>query len=365
MNTFRISNRLLTLCLGLALLCLGSRAWLPDHSAAADLSPPTGLTPMDWQAIQSQIAKLTTADGAAEDLFGSSVSVSDNVTFVGAYSADIGSNEGQGATYAFYRHLGGNDAWGQAMKVVASDDAAGDSFGESVAINGLSAIVGVRLADIGDNQNQGAAYVFALPPVAAYDDAYSTLEDIPLDVSAALGVLANDTDLNGAPLFAVLDNAPSHGTLDLHTDGSFVYTPTTGFVGLDTFIYHTNNGETDSNVKTVNITVNPPCIALTGVSIAGPLGVTSTLYIGADYHFQAVITPANATPPITYTWEPSPATGQGTAEVVYRWMTPGLHILILTAENCFVPSTVVDVIREVEVEWRELHFIYLPLVQKK
>jgi VCBS repeat-containing protein len=90
-------------------------------------------------------------------------------------------------------------------------------------------------------------------PVAA-DDAYTTQMGVPV-VVAAPGVLLNDTDAENDPLTAVLDTGPSHGTLELSADGSFTYTPAAGYVGLDTFTYHANDGQADSSVATVQITV--------------------------------------------------------------------------------------------------------------
>jgi len=207
-----------------------------------------------------QVAKLTAADGGANDNFGASVSVSGDTAVVGAHAADIGGNDDQGAAYVFHRNQGGADAWGKVAKLTAADGAADDWFGQSISVSGDTAVVGAMLADVGGNVNQGAAYVFAPPPAApplAVDDAYCTAEDTPLEVLAALGVLANDTDPNGAPLTAVLDSGPSHGTLDLHADGSFAYTSTIGFSGVDTFTYHANDGALDSNIATARITV--PC----------------------------------------------------------------------------------------------------------
>jgi VCBS repeat-containing protein len=92
-------------------------------------------------------------------------------------------------------------------------------------------------------------------PVAA-NDTYSATESTTLTVAAA-GVLANDTDSDSDPLTAVLVAGPSHGTLTLNANGSFTYTPTTGFTGTDSFTYKASDGEANSNVATVNLMVNP------------------------------------------------------------------------------------------------------------
>ena len=91
-------------------------------------------------------------------------------------------------------------------------------------------------------------------PVAVADS-YSTPQDTAL-VQAAPGVLANDTDANSDPLTAVLNANVTHGSLTLNANGSFTYTPTTGYSGPDSFTYHANDGAADSNVVTVSLTVN-------------------------------------------------------------------------------------------------------------
>jgi VCBS repeat-containing protein len=90
----------------------------------------------------------------------------------------------------------------------------------------------------------------------ANDDSYSTDEDTVLTVPAATGVLANDTDLDGDALTAIKLANPSHGTVTLNSNGSFTYTPETGYYGDDTFTYKANDGQAESNVATVTITVN-------------------------------------------------------------------------------------------------------------
>ena len=101
-------------------------------------------------------------------------------------------------------------------------------------------------------------------PVAV-EDAYSTSFETALTVDAP-GVLANDTDVEQDPLTAVLVSDVTNGILNLAADGSFVYTPNTAFVGVDTFTYKANDGSLDSNIVTVSITVssyvNTPPVAV-------------------------------------------------------------------------------------------------------
>jgi hypothetical protein len=91
------------------------------------------------------------------------------------------------------------------------------------------------------------------PPVAN-NDSYSTVVNTALTVGSP-GILANDTDLDGDSLTAVLVSGPINGTLNLNTNGGFSYTPTNNFVGTDSFIYKASDGSTNSNPATVTITV--------------------------------------------------------------------------------------------------------------
>src|SRR6266702_1886175 len=87
----------------------------------------------------------------------------------------------------------------------------------------------------------------------AFDDQVTTAEDN----SVAIPVLANDQDPDGDALTAMLVASPLHGTLVNNANGSFSYTPNANFFGTDTFTYKANDGEFDSNVATVTITVTP------------------------------------------------------------------------------------------------------------
>lgn len=102
----------------------------------------------------------------------------------------------------------------------------------------------------------------------AVSDAYSTPVNTALTV-AAPGILANDQNPGPNPLTAVLVTGPASGTLALNADGSFVYTPATGFFGQVAFTYKANNG-VDSNVATVTIHVNRPPVAVNDTATTQP-----------------------------------------------------------------------------------------------
>jgi hypothetical protein len=92
-------------------------------------------------------------------------------------------------------------------------------------------------------------------PVAV-DDSYTTAQDTPLVVSAAEGVLANDTDADGDALSVGDTAGPAHGTVTVDSAGSFTYTPQAGFSGADFFTYEATDGR-DTRAALVNITVTP------------------------------------------------------------------------------------------------------------
>ena len=130
--------------------------------------------------------------------------------------------------------------------------------------NGLATVT-VQIHDNGGTANSGvdtsASQTFTITVTAVNDapvaaaDAYSTNEDTPLNV-AAPSVFANDSDLDGDPLTAVLVTNVTHGTLTLSADGSFTYTPAANYHGGDSFSYKANDGGLDSNIVAVMLTIN-------------------------------------------------------------------------------------------------------------
>ena len=107
-------------------------------------------------ARMNETAELTASDGASGDYFGWSVSNSGNTVVVGAYNAD----SGLGATYVFTKPGSVWASMTQTAKLTVSDGAAGDSFGTSVSVSGNTLVAGAPYATVGDNGQQGVAYVF-------------------------------------------------------------------------------------------------------------------------------------------------------------------------------------------------------------
>jgi len=105
-----------------------------------------------------EIAILTAPDGVEGDGFGRSVSISRDRIVVGAYRAD-GPVADVGAAYLFERNMGGADSWGFVKKLVASDAAQWDDFGDAVEIFEDTLVVGGRANDDA-GPNSGSAYVF-------------------------------------------------------------------------------------------------------------------------------------------------------------------------------------------------------------
>ncbi len=103
--------------------------------------------------VLMQLARILASDGAADDCFGASVSASSDgsVIVVGAYSDDPG-----GSAYVFTESGG---TWIQTAKLTASDGAADDYFGISVSVSSDGSVIVVGSYP----DDPGSAYVFVKP----------------------------------------------------------------------------------------------------------------------------------------------------------------------------------------------------------
>ncbi len=98
---------------------------------------------------------------------------------------------------------------------------------------------------------------------AAIDDAEQTAYETPVTVT----VLANDSDPDGDATTITNNTQPANGTVVLNADGTFTYTPNSGFSGLDSFEYTIcdDQGACDDATVTINVLdeviVNNPPVA--------------------------------------------------------------------------------------------------------
>ena len=106
----------------------------------------------DGGATYDEVAKLTAADAAADDSFGGSVAIDGDTVVIGATGASTG-----GAVYVFSTSDGGV-TYDQVAKLTAADGAADDEFGDSVAIDGDTVVVGAN--QYSKSGSTGVAYVF-------------------------------------------------------------------------------------------------------------------------------------------------------------------------------------------------------------
>ncbi len=123
-------------------------------------------------------------------------------------------------------------------------------------------------------------FTLSVMTVAAQDDSYVVEVNNALEVNAASGVLANDTDFNGDTLTASVVAGPAHGALLLDADGSFAYSPVDDFHGTDTFTYRAQDDSGDFSEADVTIVVNTSPAAMadsytTGEDTALTVGIVN------------------------------------------------------------------------------------------
>ncbi len=149
-----------------------------------------------------------------------------------------------------------NDSWVNATSILGSSDDGDNSI--TLAITDGSSFDADGLANGRISDPGGIAIISTAnnPPVAT-NDVFVISEDNTLTVNATYGILSNDLDENGDTLASIISTNVTHGTILLHTNGSFAYTPSLNFFGADTFTYYASDGMANSNNATVSISVTP------------------------------------------------------------------------------------------------------------
>jgi hypothetical protein len=240
----------------------------------------------DAAGTWSERQKFTASDAAAGDGFGFSVAVSGDTAVVGAFLNDGGGTD-SGSAYVFMRDAAGT--WSERRKLTASDDAAGDRFGVSVAVSGATAVVGAEGNDDG-GADSGSAYVFS--HAGAGKDLEILTESLPDSVlGAAYHETVRATGGAAPRLFDVSFGAlPPPLTLDRTTG---VISGTCGVLGSWTFVVRVGDacGHTVTKPYTITVERSEPPPEITTSSL--PAAVR-------DRPFSAKVEADHGTPPLAW-----------------------------------------------------------------
>ncbi|MFZ0418558.1 MAG: FG-GAP repeat protein [Candidatus Sulfotelmatobacter sp.] len=153
-----------------------------------------------------QIAKLTAPDGAANDEFGNSVAIDGNTIVVGK-------NDGTVQSAFVYENNSGTVT--QVAELTPSDGAPGDRFGYTVAISGNVIVVAAIDHANHDPENTGSLYVY-VEPAGGWSSMTETAElnlmQAGAELGRSIGTTGNEVvSLNSNNGTVVVWNEPSGG----------------------------------------------------------------------------------------------------------------------------------------------------------
>ncbi|MBN2493433.1 MAG: FG-GAP repeat protein [Deltaproteobacteria bacterium] len=170
-----------------------------------------------------QVAKLLPSDGAGVMGFGDTVAIDGDTLVVGS---DLDGQNGlqAGAAYVFERDLGGADAWGQVCKLVADDGTEYDAFGCSVSVSGDTIAVGAVFDGV-FGQGTGSVYVFERD--LGGPGSWGQAAKIPT-TSPTQDYLGNAVAIDGDTLVA---GAYDDDELDTNAGAAYVYERDAGGAG--------------------------------------------------------------------------------------------------------------------------------------
>ena len=123
-------------------------------------------------------------------------------------------------------------------------------------------------------------------PVAANDTANTVL-----NTAVIVSVLTNDIDPDAQFISVSSVSLPTHGTAVINANGTVTYTPTTGYLGADTFIYTIGDGAGGTAAATVNVAVTAPSAAIVADTVATTVNAPITIAVLTNDALPAGVTP--------------------------------------------------------------------------
>ena len=156
------------------------------------------------------------------------------------------------------------------------------------------------------------ATIVVLPPPVAVNDTAATPINTPVNGNAS----TNDNLPSGGTYTYTVTTPPANGSVVMNPDGTYTYTPNTGFTGTDTFTYQVCNQVGQCSTATVTVTVLPPPVAVNDSAVTpintpvnGNASTNDNLPSGGTYTYTVTTLPANGSvvmnPDGTYTYTPN------------------------------------------------------------
>ena len=261
--------------------------------AIAALVVLVAISPVRAAVPQDEQQKLIAFDAASGDFFGQSVAIDGDTAVVGARRDDDGGSS-SGSAYVYTRS---GTTWTQQQKLVASDASASAGFGGSVAIDGDTIVIGAN----GD-QGSGSAYVFTRSGTTWTQSQKLTASDPANDAEFGIHVgIDGDTAVVGAYLddTSVAGSGSAYVFVPSPADLSIVKSANVGVVPVSTSLTYTltvtNNGP--SPAADVSVTDPLPGVvtfvsASAGCSETGGTVTctTASLANGANIQFTITVT---------------------------------------------------------------------------
>ncbi|MCH8305825.1 MAG: choice-of-anchor D domain-containing protein, partial [Candidatus Marinimicrobia bacterium] len=234
----------------------------------------------------AQEAKLLASDGAAFDLFGFSVAISGDYAAVGAF-ADDDNGSNSGSAYLFKRT---DTTWVQEAKLLASDGAADDFFGFSVSISGDYAAVGA-FADDDNGSNSGSAYLYNLhnPFVVNPIPDVTADEDFGSIMVALLDTVFNDLDLPNDSLRYTVSVSSGLVSANISGDTLRLFSVDFFLTGTAEVVVTATDDSSSSVSDSFNVTVLPDTIR-PNLSFSSDTLDFSTVFIGFPASKQLIVT---------------------------------------------------------------------------
>ncbi len=142
--------------------------------------------------------------------FGSGVAISGDIAVVGSFEDDTPAGNAAGSAYVFVRN---GNVWTQQQKLTASDGAAADNFGISVAISGDTLVIGAER----DDTAAGSAYVFTRS-----GNVWTQQQKLTAPDRSGFDLLGHSVSISGDTVVVGAFNANTPGVED--AGAAYVYT---------------------------------------------------------------------------------------------------------------------------------------------